>query len=265
MNKCFILFILFFSCKNRIQEESIQISILNDELYSLCSSNECKIPYRDYYRDDYISISTNRVIFKIENLTDNNLLLYSKNFDGFKIFLPSFNTFSNQLNVSLKNFLIFNSENKVLKPEIIMGEPRSKYIDRQEYIKNEVLKFYNTSDYSDKNDLWKFENNRISNGTLKIYSKQTLYFEALICFPFSSHNELGFETSYILDKDENYYTSLYFKFIKPEGVLRKSQKLEIENNKFDFFEGEIRSVNTVPLKIIKDGSDNNSTEVNGKE
>ncbi|WP_271767361.1 hypothetical protein [Aquimarina algiphila] len=240
----------FFSCgKERGLSERITLEIIDKEIHSKFFKIEKK---NDLYGHDPVF---NTIRFKITNHTKKTQVIYPLCFySRYKRGCCDMNSFPKKYTgLNLNNLLIEDEFGDFLNFNSFSGylgdDRMTDYIFIQDSLVNlHYIKLgYKTNKDNQVVEGVKYD--FYNKNTIMIEPKETLFFETYFSFPY---NKTSYESStsyFMFDKDKNYKLSLVF-YSDTTNVkkdMSRIQRLNHENNDREFFSGELKSKNSIPI------------------
>lgn len=239
----FAFLILFFSCND--SENEILITILNDNLRAYIPKDTLDMRIL-IDKNSYIEKSNNVIKYKIENKSDKTFVFFEKTYSDYYI--------DDIFGLKFYNVLITNEEKSKVQIGNAMTSPSEDFLKYNEYNLRLENEKYKNLGYLNKSEYWVHKNFSISNNMITLHPNETLYFETYIRLPNAYNDITNNYDSVIFDFSKNYFFSLYFNFNSYEDIkdyLTELQKQAIKENNYEIFEGELKSVNQVPIKFVE--------------
>ena len=237
---------LFGCSSNSKKSEPLELTILNKEFYAYCPAKECN-SFESYKQNINSNKYKNIVSFKITNHSNDNYIFtpFSQGYDLGCSTLFDFP--KSHSGLSLKSVLLYGSVDSThyVTP---MGRPSDYMLKTEEMVSN-FLKSMN----KDINNFSTIYSMFVNDNLIIIPAKSTMYFKTYFSLPYNKTYVFSTGEEIILDKNKEYTAALYFRATANDILkyLNEGTKKTLEQDNFKLFDGELISINQVPL-IIKE-------------
>ncbi|WP_299223192.1 hypothetical protein [uncultured Psychroserpens sp.] len=238
-----VIVTLCFSCDRK---QGIELSILNESLVSYIPKDTIhrRITIK---KKQYQDLANNKLKFKLENKSNQVYMLVFSN--ETKNYFPS-----DFMSLGLNNLVFTDEDGNSPNYSNTSANADVLFYHQKTYQDSIVKEFYDNIGYKNKSDSWKSKSAEISKSILVIHPNEVVYFETYSYLPNHWNSITGDYGGVNFEYNKKYTAKLQFSLHSYEDVdeyLTDLQKKEIKENNYKVYDGELISINKVPVDFVE--------------